>query len=102
MRTNDNPAGRQPHVKTFDSWARDGFGIKVHCSTVYVEDLYRIVMAERSKTAALVNALREVEWGAEPHTDDSECPYCLCSRKVGHDEPCAVRVALAQGGGGNG
>ena len=99
MKINDNPAGRQPHVKTFDSWARDEFGIKVQCSTVYVEDLYRIVMAERAKIVALASALREVEWGPEPHTDDSECPYCLCSRKTGHDVPCAVRAALEVGNG---
>jgi hypothetical protein len=36
-------------VKTYDTWARDEFGIKVQCSTVFVEDLHRIVMAERDK-----------------------------------------------------
>jgi hypothetical protein len=60
------------HVKTYDTWARDEFGIKVQCSTVFVEDLHRIVMAERDKVketeiVAVTHSLRADEFYEKWH-----------------------------------
>lgn len=55
--------------------------------------------ANRERVKVLEEALRSVQWGPEPVSDTSVCPWCLCSQCVGHAPDCVVGRALSGEGG---